>query len=102
MKTVNIAELKNHLSTYIGYAKAGEEVVIRDRKLPVARLVRFEPGDASEEELQLIAEGKLRPSLRSEPIDWDAFWDEFDSIPTGNVPADKAIQALIDDREDRF
>jgi antitoxin (DNA-binding transcriptional repressor) of toxin-antitoxin stability system len=59
MRSVNIAELKNRLSTYIGYAKKGEEIVIRDRKLPVARLVPFIPGNATEEELLLVAEGKM-------------------------------------------
>jgi prevent-host-death family protein len=39
MKTVNIAELKNRLSTYVRFARNGEEVVIRDRNLPVAKLV---------------------------------------------------------------
>jgi len=96
MKTVNIAELKNHLSTYIGYAKAGEEVVIRDRKLPVARLVPFEPGDATEEELRLIAEGKLRPPLSSEPMDWDAFW----KLPMPKVPGNAAVQAILDERDE--
>jgi prevent-host-death family protein len=39
MRTVNIAELKNRLSTYVKYAKAGETVIIRDRNTPVAQLV---------------------------------------------------------------
>jgi antitoxin (DNA-binding transcriptional repressor) of toxin-antitoxin stability system len=37
---VNVAELKNSLSKYLTFAKGGEEVVIRDRNLPVAKLVR--------------------------------------------------------------
>jgi prevent-host-death family protein len=41
MRTVNIAELKNRLSTYLNFAKAGEEVIIRDRNRPVARLVPY-------------------------------------------------------------
>jgi len=41
MRTVNIAELKDRLSTYINYAEAGEEIVIRDRDKSVARLVPF-------------------------------------------------------------
>jgi antitoxin (DNA-binding transcriptional repressor) of toxin-antitoxin stability system len=38
MRSVNVAELKNRLSKYLSFAKGGEEVVIRDRKLPVAKL----------------------------------------------------------------
>jgi prevent-host-death family protein len=41
MRTVNVAELKNRLSKFLSFAKGGEEVVIRDRNLPVAKLVPF-------------------------------------------------------------
>ena len=41
MRSVNVAELKNRLSKYLSFAKGGEEVVIRDRNLPVAKLVPF-------------------------------------------------------------
>ena len=30
MRSVNVAELKNRLSTYLTYAKSGEVIVIRD------------------------------------------------------------------------
>jgi len=39
MRSVNEAELKNRLSKYLTFAKGGEEVAIRDRNLPVAKLV---------------------------------------------------------------
>ncbi len=97
MKTVNIAELKNRLSTYIGFAKNGEEVVIRDRNLPVAKLVPFEPGDASEEELLLVAQGKLRlPERRLTEAELDEIW----KIPAGKLKGRKAIEALLADREE--
>jgi prevent-host-death family protein len=41
MRSVNIAKLKNQLSKYVTFAKAGEEIIIRDRSLPVAKLVPF-------------------------------------------------------------
>lgn len=41
MHSVNVAELKNWLSKYLAFAKGGEEVVIRDHNLPVAKLVPF-------------------------------------------------------------
>jgi antitoxin (DNA-binding transcriptional repressor) of toxin-antitoxin stability system len=37
MRTVNIAELKSRLSTYLTYAKAGEEVIIRDQNQPATK-----------------------------------------------------------------
>ena len=60
MRSVNVAELKNRLSKYITFAKGGEEVVIRDRNLPVAMLVPFSAEDADDQDLLLVAAGKLR------------------------------------------
>jgi prevent-host-death family protein len=60
MRSVNVAELKNRLSKYLTFAKSGEEIIIRGRNLPVAKLVPFLSDDASEEELLLVAAGKMR------------------------------------------
>jgi prevent-host-death family protein len=60
MRSVNVAELKNQLSRYPGFVKEGEEIVIRDRNLPVAKLVPFSTEDAIEEELLLVAAGRMR------------------------------------------
>jgi prevent-host-death family protein len=94
MRSVNIAELKNHLSAYIGYTRQGEEVVIKDRNLPVAKLVPFSTEDATEEELLLVAQGIMR--LPKAPLDLDAFW----KIKTGKVSAAKAIAAVSQDRDE--
>ena len=94
MRSVNVAELKNRLSKYLRFAKGGEEVVIRDRNLPVAKLVPFSAGEGSEEELLLVAAGKMRLPKTSVDV------GELLRIPTGKVPARKGIQALLDDREE--
>jgi antitoxin (DNA-binding transcriptional repressor) of toxin-antitoxin stability system len=66
MRSVNIAELKNRLSTYVAFARGGEEIIIRNRNLPVAKPIPFSSGGASEEELLLVAAGKMRlPELLS-------------------------------------
>lgn len=96
MKTVNIAELKNRLSTYVKFARNGEEIVIRDRNMPVAKIVPFVPGNASEEELQLVAEGKM--TLPERPLsDLDEIWK---IPPTRKLKGRKAIEALLADREE--
>jgi antitoxin (DNA-binding transcriptional repressor) of toxin-antitoxin stability system len=41
MQSVNVAKLKNQLSKYLTFAKGGEEIAIRDRNLPGAKLVPF-------------------------------------------------------------
>jgi prevent-host-death family protein len=94
MRSVNVAELKNRLSKYLTFAKDGEEIVIRDRNLPVAKLVPFSSGEGSEEELLLVAAGKMRLPETSVKV------QELLKIPTGKVAGSEAIQALVDDREE--
>jgi len=93
MRTVNVAELEKRLSEYISFAKGGEEVVIRDRNLPVAKLVPFSAEGADNHELVLVAAGKLRlPQVRLDV-------KKLLKIPTGSAPGNKAIQAVLADRE---
>jgi len=49
MRSVNVAELKNRLSKYLTFAKGGEEEVIRDRNLPVAKLVPFSAEETTDD-----------------------------------------------------
>ena len=95
MKTVNIGELKNQLSAYLRYVRNGEEVVIKDRNRPVARILPFEAQSISEEEAILVASGKMK--LPEKEMDWDAFF----SIPTGRVSREVAVRAAIESRGDR-
>jgi len=94
MRSVNVAELKNSLSQYLRFAKSGEEVVIRERNLPTAKLVPFAAADASEEEPKLVAAGKMRlPEVQLDP-------DEFEKMPIARVSGNKATKALLADREE--
>lgn len=96
MRSVNVAELKNRLSKYLRFAKDGEEVVIRDRSHPVAKLVPFSAEGADDQELKLVAAGKLRlPKVRLDIR-------QLLKIPTGSVAGNKAIQALVADREEEL
>lgn len=94
MRSVNVAELKNRLSKYLRFARGGEEVVIRDRNLPVAKLVPFSTEGADDQDLVLVAAGKLRlPKVRLDV-------KELLRIPTGRVSGNKAIQAVVAEREE--
>ena len=96
MRSVNVAELKDRLSKYLKFAKGGEEVVIRDRNLPVAKLVPFSAEGADEQELKLVAAGKLRlPKARLDV-------KQLLKISTGRVAGNKAIQAIAADREEKL
>ena len=73
MKSVNIAELKNRLSLYLKEVKAGEEILVRDRDRPIARIVPLTHAlDQDDELLVLAARGKIR--LGEGVID-DSFWE---------------------------
>jgi len=93
MRSVNIAELKNQLSKYLTFVRDGEEIVIRDRNLPVARLVPFSAGQGTEEELLLVAAGKMR--LPQNPLDLEKAL----KIPTGRLIGREGTKALLEDRE---
>lgn len=92
MPTVNIGALKNRLSAYLKFVRNGEEVIVCDRNVPVARILPFQPAEGfDEEEARLIAVGILKPAADPNPMDWDAFW----AIPTGTV-SDEAVREAIE------
>jgi len=95
MRTVNIGELRNQLSQYLRYVKRGEEVVVRDRNVPVARILPFDRTSISDEEAELVAEGKLRTPKK------EMNWDEFFALPKGRVPRGVALKAVRESRGDR-
>ena len=72
MKSVNIAELKNNLSAYVRKARAGEEILIKDRNVPVAKMVPLPVPPIDAEEAALAAAGKI--TLPKKPFDEKAFW----------------------------
>jgi antitoxin (DNA-binding transcriptional repressor) of toxin-antitoxin stability system len=77
-RSVSVAALKNRLSKYLAIAIGGEEIIIRDHKLAVAKLVPFSPKEGTEEELLLVAAGKMR--LPERPVDLEKVL----RVPAGN------------------
>ena len=95
MRTVNIGVLKNQLSAYLQYVRNGEEVVVRDRNKPIARILPFPlplppEGDHEAEAAYLIATGQMKPAKNKE-MDWEAFW----ALPAPSVP-DEAVREAIE------
>ncbi|MGH9425968.1 MAG: type II toxin-antitoxin system Phd/YefM family antitoxin [Terriglobia bacterium] len=94
MKSVNIAELKNHLSLYLNEVRAGEEILIRDRDLAIARIVPLSSSGRQDDELKVLAaQGKLR--LGEGVID-DSFWE----LPAPRVAPELLRAALNKERDD--
>jgi len=72
MASVQIADLKNNLSAYLRKVRTGEEVIICDRKSPIAKIVPLSTGNFDLEEQELIAKGLMLPPQK--PFDADAFF----------------------------
>jgi prevent-host-death family protein len=100
MRTVNIGTLKNQLSAYLQIVRKGEEVVVRDRNTPVARILPMNPplpseGDRDAELAYLVATGQM--SMPKKEIDWEAFW----ALPRPTVSDEAAKEAIAWAKGDR-
>lgn len=71
MKVSSISELKDGLSAHLELVRAGEIVVVTDRKSPVATLERIKPGTLSVDLAAMISVGIVAP--RKEALDVEAF-----------------------------
>ena len=98
MRSVNIARLKNNLSRYLKEVRRGEEILIRDRKIPVAKIVPLTGVDGLDAEtLALVAAGVLRlPEKRLTRNFWRKFW----RMPGPRISAERAAAAVVADREE--
>ncbi len=93
MRSVNIADLKNRLSRYLREVREGEELVVRDRNVPVAKIVPVSASsDIDPEDLALVATGQLRPPEMRLPA---SFW----AMPAPRVSTKRAAAAVSADRE---
>jgi prevent-host-death family protein len=84
MKSVRIAQLKDHLSEHLRAVEAGEEVLVMDRERPIARIVPMAPAAYAP---------RLIPPVRS-----------FAPTHLRVVPADLGISStelLLEERGDR-
>lgn len=60
MRTAAVARLKAELSRYLRYVKGGEQILVTERRVPVARLVPIEPGELIDDLRDLQHQGLLR------------------------------------------
>ena len=70
MKTVKIAELKNHLSEHLRAVEAGSEILVTDRDRPIARIV---PHETRQRRLKISIPTRSFASLRNKrfsPAKW--------------------------------
>ena len=98
MGVVNIAELKDRLSSFLHRVRAGEELVIRDRNLPIAKIVPLHDESEDPEELSLVASGHM--TLPTQPLDQEQFWSIGGRMEKSARIAKAIQQAIAADRKD--
>ena len=92
MRSTNIADLRNHLTRYLREVRAGEEIVVRDRQLPFAKIIPLaNPGGV--EDVALVAAGLMRKAERALPA---SFW----RTRRAAVGREAAANAVGRDRDD--
>jgi antitoxin (DNA-binding transcriptional repressor) of toxin-antitoxin stability system len=94
-RAVSIADLKTNLSAHLARVRSGEELVIRDERTPIAKIVPVNVmDDVSPDELALAAEQLVRLPRRRLPA---SFWKAVGP----RVSRDRALEILREDRDAR-
>ena len=98
MHSVNIADLKNNLSRYLRHVRRGEEILIRDRKVPIAKIIPLPLAEEFDAELLALAAAGL-VKLPKKKLDLDAFFSR--KTKGRRIPLKRLVDAVIADREER-
>ncbi len=94
MKTAAVAKLKAELSRYLTYVKAGEEVLVTERKVPIARIVPAGVAGSDREALrELERQGLIRVGGGQMPKD---FW----KLPRPRDPHARVRKAVAQERRE--
>lgn len=94
MKSVNVAELRSKLSSYLDEVKAGQEIVVSERNEPIVRMIPMKPlSDDEKELLVLAAAGKAR-------LGEGAIGEDFWELPGPSIPADVLRRVMEEERDE--
>ena len=92
MRSTNIADLRNRLTQYLKEVRAGEEIIVRDRQRPIAKIIPFTVDD-DQSDGDLVAAGLMRKGTGKLPA---SFW----KTRRPSLPLDAAIRAVSADRDE--
>ena len=93
METAPVVRLKSRLSHYLRRVKAGEEVVVTERGVPIARLVPVGKRTSDLDDLRdLERQGLIRLGTGRLPKD---FW----TLRRPRDPEGRVLKALLEERE---
>ena len=91
-RTASVANLKARLSEYLRLVKAGREIVVTERGVPVARLLPLDEVERkSSRRLRLARDGALRPGRGRLP-------KVLQTAPKGEPVGASVLAALLDER----
>jgi prevent-host-death family protein len=94
MRSTNIADLRDRLTQYLQEVRAGEEIIVRDRQRPIAKIVPFSVDDDDADDAALVAAGLMRKGSGAIPT---SFWKARRSRVTRKT----AVAAVSADRDER-
>jgi prevent-host-death family protein len=91
-RTVSVVELKARLSEQLRVVKAGNELVVTERGVPVARLMPLDEEERkSSRRMRLAREGTLKPGRGRLP-------KILQTAPTGDGVGSDVLAALLEER----
>ena len=93
-KSAAVAELKAQLSRVLSRVKGGEEIIVTERGLPIARIVPIRAGEMGTEQWRdLERQGLMRLGTGRLPKD-------FSKLPRPKDPGASVRKAVIAEREE--
>jgi len=93
-RTASVVALKSRLSEHLRLVKAGHEIVVTERGLPVARLMPLDDGERrSTRRLRLTRTGVLKPGRGKLP-------PALKRPPQGAEAGGAVVDALLAERRD--
>jgi antitoxin (DNA-binding transcriptional repressor) of toxin-antitoxin stability system len=96
MRSVNVSTLKAQLSAHLQLVRNGEELIVRDRNRPIARIVPCIAGDYTEQQQRLIAAGRLIPPKVKRSAADQTPWPD----PPGKTISDEVMRQVWQEERD--
>lgn len=91
MRDLTIANLRKRLSQYLREVRAGEEIIVRDRQRPIAKIIPFTVEDDAADDAALVTAGLMRKGTGRLP---STFWKARRS----SVSLKTVVAAVTSDR----
>ncbi len=93
MKSATVSKLKATLSEYLARVKAGEEVLVTERGIPIAKIIPLTPANSTTSPyvLELARAGLVRIGTGRLPR---GFW----ALPRPKDPRGATLKALLEER----